>query len=106
MTVRYIRLTEVCERYAIDPEVLRVVEEEELVEISHTVEDERVVSPEQAERLRLVAVLMRELDVNAAGVEVILHMHENLCSMQRQFDEILQAMVAELRRRLVEPEKR
>ncbi|MFN8641373.1 MAG: chaperone modulator CbpM [Candidatus Binatia bacterium] len=103
MTVRFIRLAEVCERYAIDAELLRVVEEEGLVEIAHTVEAEPVVSPEQAERLRLVAVLMRELDVNAAGVEVILHMHANLCSMQRQFDEILQAMVAELRRRLAEP---
>ena len=102
MTAHYIRLTEVCERYAIDEELLRVVQEEALVEITHTVEDEPVISPEQAERLRLVAVLMRELDVNVAGVEVILHMHESLCSMQRQFDEILHTMVAELRRRLAE----
>src|SRR5512139_124120 len=103
MTARYIRLAEVCERFAIDEELLRVVQEEALVEITHTVESEPVLSPEQAERLRLVAVLMRELDVNVAGVEVILHMHESQCSMQRQFDEILQAMVAELRRRLAEP---
>lgn len=101
MTAHYIRLAEVCERYAIDAELLRVVEEEALVEIMH-VDSEPMLSPEQAERLRLVAVLMRELDVNVAGVEVILHMHEHLCSMQRQFDEILQTMVVELRRRLAE----
>jgi hypothetical protein len=100
MTARYIRLADVCERFAIDAELVRVVEEEGLVEVTHTADAGPVLSLEQAERLRLVAVLMRELEVNVAGVEVILHMHEDLCSMQRQFDEILQTMVAELRRRL------
>lgn len=100
MSHRYVTLREVCARFAIDDELLRVVEEERLVEIKESAEGARVVSAEQAERLRLVAVLMRELDVNVAGVEVILHMHEDLCSMQRQFDEILQQLVAEMRRRL------
>jgi hypothetical protein len=100
MTARYIRLSEVCERFAIDEELLQVVEAEKLVDIKHPADAEPVVSPEQAERLRLIAVLMRELDVNVAGVEVILHMHEDLCSMQRDFNEVLQAVVAEMRRRL------
>ncbi|HSQ01609.1 MAG TPA: chaperone modulator CbpM [Candidatus Dormibacteraeota bacterium] len=100
MTSRYIRLSEVCERFAIDEELLRVVEAEKLVEIKHPADAEPVLSPDQAERLRLVAVLMRELEVNVAGVEVILHMHEDLCSMQRQFNEVLQAVVTEMRRRL------
>ena len=102
MSVRYIRLSEVCEQFAIDEELLRLVEQESLVDILHPSGAEPVVSPEQAERPRLVAVLMRELDVNVAGVEVILHMHEDLRSQQRQFDEILRTMVAELRRRLAE----
>jgi hypothetical protein len=45
---------------------------------------------------------MRELDVNVAGVEVILHMHEDLRSMQQQFNEVLQAVVSEMRRRLAD----
>jgi hypothetical protein len=100
MTARYLRLSEVCERFAIDDELLRVVESEKLVEIKHPADAEPVVSTEQAERLRLVAVLMRELDVNVAGVEVILHMHDDLCSMQRDIHEVLQAVVVEMRRRL------
>ena len=100
MTTRYLRLKEVCERFAIDEELLRVVEAEKLVEIKHPADAEPVLSPEQAERLRLVAVLMRELEVNVAGVEVILHMHEDLCAMQEQFNEVLQAVVTEMRRRL------
>jgi MerR family transcriptional regulator/heat shock protein HspR len=100
MSQRYVSLHEVCAQYAIDDALLQVIEAEHLIEITQGAEGGRVVSAEQAERLRLVAVLIRELDVNVAGVEVILHMHEDLCSMQRQFDEILQAMVAEMRRRL------
>lgn len=100
MTARYIRLSEVCERFAIDDELLRVVEAEKLVDIEHPADPEAVVTPEQAERLRLIAVLMRELEVNVAGVEVILHMREDLCAMQRDFHEVLQAVVAEMRRRL------
>lgn len=101
MTGRYIRLSEVCERFAIDDELLRVVEAERLIEIEHSADAaDPVLSPEQAERLRLITVLMRELEVNVAGVEVILHMHEDLCSMQRDFHEILQAVAAEMRRRV------
>jgi hypothetical protein len=100
MSARYIRLAEVCERFAIDEELLRVVEAEKLVEIKHPADAEPVLAPEQAERLRLVAVLMRELEVNVAGVEVILHMHEDLRTMQRDFNEVLQAVVTEMRRRL------
>lgn len=100
MSQRYVSLREVCDRHAIDAELLRVIEDEHLVEIKQSAEGGRVLSAEQAERLRLVAVLIRELDVNVAGVEVILHMHADLCAMQRQFDEILQAVVAEMRRRL------
>lgn len=99
---RYIRLSEIRERFAIDDELLRVVEEEKLVEIKHPADAEPVLAPDQAERLRLVAVLMRELDVNVAGVEVILHMHADLCSMQQDFNEVLQALVAEMRRRVTE----
>lgn len=100
MSSRYIRLAEVCERFAIDDELLRVVEAEKLVEIKHPADAEPILAQDQAERLRLVAVLMRELEVNVAGVEVILHMHEDLRTMQRDFNEVLQAVVTEMRRRL------
>jgi hypothetical protein len=35
MTARYIRLAEVCERFAIDEDLVRIVETEKLVEIKH-----------------------------------------------------------------------
>ncbi len=100
MTVHYVRLAEVCARYAIDETLLRLVQEEGLIEVKHTLDDEPVLTPAQAERLRLIAVLTRDLEVNLAGVEVILHMHEDLCALQQQFDEILRALVGEVRRRV------
>jgi len=100
MTARWVRLREVCAQLDVDEELLRIVRSEELVAVKESSEAEAVISVEDAERLRLIAVLMRELDVNVAGVEVILHMHDDLRSMQRQFDTVLRSLVDELRQRL------
>src|SRR5262245_19415622 len=100
MTAHYLRLADVCAQLAIDDAFVREVSAEGLVEIKHTVESDAVISADDAERLRLITVLMREMDVNLAGAEVILHMRDDLCAMQRQFDVILQALVDELRQRL------
>src|SRR5215468_9704377 len=97
MTARYRRLAEVCMQLAIDDAFVRDVCDEGLVEIKHTVEADAVISDEDAERLRLITVLMREMDVNLPGAAVILHMREDLYAVQRQFDQILQALVEELR---------
>jgi MerR family transcriptional regulator, heat shock protein HspR len=100
MTAHYLRITDVCGQLAIDAAFVHTVCEEGLVEVKHTVDEEPVISAEDVERLRLITLLMREMDVNLAGVEVILHMREDLCAMQHQFDEILHALVDELRQRL------
>ena len=100
MTAHYVRLREVCVQLSIDDALLRQVCDEGLVEVKTTVESEPVISPEDAERLRLITVLMREMDVNLAGAEVILHMREDVVAMQRQFDEIVRTLVEELRQRL------
>ena len=100
MTARYLRLADVCDQLAIDETFLGEVCAEGLVELKHTADRESLISAEDAERLRLISVLIREMDVNLAGAEVILHMRDDLCAMQRQFDEILRALVEELRRRI------
>lgn len=100
MTAHYLRLAEVRVQLAIDEALLDEVCAEGLVEVKRTLDDEAVISADDAERLRLILVLMREMDVNLAGAEVILHMREDLCAMQRQFDEILRTLVDELRQRL------
>jgi MerR family transcriptional regulator/heat shock protein HspR len=99
VTVRYLKLREVCIQLKIDEELLSTLSREGLVDVKNTSEDEPVVSAADAERLRVIVLLMKEMDVNLAGVEVILHMREDMFSMHRQFDEILRTLVEELRNR-------
>jgi MerR family transcriptional regulator/heat shock protein HspR len=98
--VRYLDLHEVCTRLGVDEALLRTVTDEGLIQVKHTLDDEEVVTLEDAERLRIIALLLREMDVNLPGVEVILHMRDEICSMQRQFDDILRLLVEELRKRV------
>lgn len=100
MTAHYLRLEEVRVQLSIDDALLHEVCAEGLVEVRQTGNDEPEISAEDAERLRVIVVLMREMDVNLAGAEVILHLCDDLRGMQRQFDEILRTLVEELRQRL------
>ncbi|MFH1116271.1 MAG: chaperone modulator CbpM [Pseudomonadota bacterium] len=61
---------------------------------------EKVFPPDQVERIRIIANLVRDLEVNLPGVEVILEMRENMIRMQNQFDQILRVLVGELKNRL------
>ena len=98
--LRYVKVREVCIELGVSDELLDRLCGEGLIEVKHSLEDEALLSAEEAEKLRVITVLMREMDVNLPGVEVILHMREDLRSMRAQFDEILRAMVEELRRRI------
>lgn len=98
--MRYIRVTEVCENWGIDAETVRLLAGEGLVQIKHSLDDEELLSESDADRLRVGSLLLHDLDVNLAGVEVILNLRDELLATQRQFDEILRALVRELRKRL------
>jgi DNA-binding transcriptional MerR regulator len=99
MTARYLRVHEVCVQLSIDDAFFHQIREEGLIEIKHSTDEEELISTADAERLRVITVLMRDMDVNLAGAEVILHMRDDLTAMQQQFAEILRTLVEELRRR-------
>jgi len=65
-----------------DPELLRRLREEGLFE-----SDE--LEPFEAEELRVATLLVRELGVNPAGVEVALHLRRRLLVLQRRLGEVL-----------------
>ena len=94
-----LKLSELCQRLRIEDEFLRLLEKEALVEVRRSETGEAVVSDADAERLRVISVL-REMEVNVPGMEIILRMREDLVAAQHQFDEILQALVEELRKRI------
>jgi MerR family transcriptional regulator/heat shock protein HspR len=95
---RYVKIAEVTSELHIDPDFLRQLEAEDLIHLKPTLEGDLVISAEDVERVRLVVLLTGELDVNLPGVEVIMHMRDSMLAMQKQFSEILDALVEEMRR--------
>jgi hypothetical protein len=56
------------------------------------------LEPEEAEELRLARVLMEELGVNAAGVEVALHLRRRLFALEERARALADALEAAQRR--------
>jgi MerR family transcriptional regulator/heat shock protein HspR len=98
--VHYVKLSEIRARLNVDQDLLDTLAAEDLISVKHTLEGESLLSATDVERVSLILRLMRDLEVNLAGVEVILHMRDELLSMHRQFDEVLRSLVEELRRRI------
>ncbi|MBI3781790.1 MAG: hypothetical protein HY270_00140 [Deltaproteobacteria bacterium] len=96
---RYVKMSEVVATLHIDAEFVRQLEEEDLVHIKQSSEGEPVLSSDDFDRVRLARLLISELDVNLPGVEVVMHMRDSMLAAQRQFHEILDAVIAELRQR-------
>ena len=92
---------QVMEIFQCDEHFLDKLEEEDLVRSVRVASLEEKVFPlDQVERIRIIRNLIEELEVNLPGVEVILSMRENMILMQHQFQEILAALVEELKTRL------
>ena len=51
----------------------------------------------ELEKLRLAKILMEDMGVNMAGVDVIIRMRENMFEMRRQFDIILEEVAGQIR---------
>jgi MerR family transcriptional regulator/heat shock protein HspR len=89
MVFTYYYRKQVIEIFEVDESFLDTLEAEDLV---HPVQEEstreKVFPPDQVERIRIINNLVNDLEVNLAGVEVIMEMRENLIRMQRQFDQI------------------
>jgi hypothetical protein len=64
--------------------------------------EDSALAPEHLETARVVRTLVQELEVNWAGVEVVLHMRSQLVATRRQVDE-LAAMVRQLQTERKEP---
>ncbi len=101
MATDYYYRRQVIEIFKVDEDFLDILEAEELI---HPVQvesaQEKVFPPDEVERIRIINNLVNDLEVNLPGVEVILEMRENLIRMQRQFDQILETLVKELKNRL------
>jgi MerR family transcriptional regulator/heat shock protein HspR len=99
-------ISAVAEQYQVHPQTLRLYEREGLLKPSRSEGNTRLYTGEDLQRLGVILQLTRELGVNLAGVEIILNMREKMSEMQRQIEEFVSTLNAELaaHTRPLEPE--
>lgn len=97
MAKKYLRITEVLEVCSVSAEFVFYLEREDLVQpiVRHK---EKVYPLDQVDRIRVAHVLIGEMGVNLEGVEVALHMREQIIGMRRHLADFLQRLPARSRR--------
>jgi len=83
------RIGAISERFGIHPQTLRLYEREGLLRPARTEGNTRLYDATTIERLEIILTLTRDLGVNLAGVEVILHMKERMEKIQGEVSQLL-----------------
>ncbi|HKD11832.1 MAG TPA: MerR family transcriptional regulator [Thermoanaerobaculia bacterium] len=86
------RIGVVSQRFGIHPQTLRMYEREGLLRPARTEGKTRLYDSDTLERLEIILTLTRDLGVNLAGVEVILHMKERIEKMQGEVHNLLSVL--------------
>jgi MerR family transcriptional regulator, heat shock protein HspR len=89
-------ISSVAEQYQIHPQTLRLYEREGLLKPSRSDGNTRLYTDQDLERLDVILKLTRDLGVNLAGVEIILNMREKMEEMQRQIQQFVASLNAEI----------
>jgi MerR family transcriptional regulator/heat shock protein HspR len=79
-------------RYNIHPQTLRLYEREGLIKPARTSGNTRLYGQDEIRKLEMILTLTRDLGVNLAGVEVIIHLQQELeraLDPERAFEELL-----------------
>ena len=83
MARKYFRISEVVTVCSVTKEFILSLEQERVI-TSVTRKKEKVYPLDQVDRIRVAHNLMGELGVNLEGVEVALHMREQILTMRRE----------------------
>ena len=98
------RIGVIAERFGIHPQTLRMYEREGLLRPARTEGRTRLYDADTIERLEIILTLTRDLGVNLAGVEVILHMKERMQRMQGDVQNLLSVLREEAQSRRADSE--
>ena len=85
-------ISAVAEQYNIHPQTLRLYEREGLLKPSRSEGNTRLYTDDDLDRLEVILKLTRDLGVNLAGVEAILHMQDRFEQMQAEMESELGRM--------------
>ncbi|HAK88839.1 MAG: MerR family transcriptional regulator [Nitrospirae bacterium GWC2_46_6] len=80
----------------VHPQTLRMYEREGFV-CPHRINQQRLYSEEDVERLNLVIKLTKEMGVNKAGVDIILRMRSRMEAMQSEIREMMRFIEDDIR---------
>ena len=106
MPIEYWTIEEIKEELKVGESFLAELESEEIIVSSiHPEKKIRIFEEGEIEKVRLAATLIYELGVNLAGVEVILHMRNNIVEMRHQMDRILEYVARQVREHLEKPQE-
>jgi MerR family transcriptional regulator/heat shock protein HspR len=86
----------VAEMFSIHPQTLRAYERQGLIAPERTDGNTRRYTRENIEELEIILNLTRELGVNRAGVEVILHMRKQLAEMRLETQTMLRRIYEDI----------
>lgn len=91
MARKNLRIQEVIELCGVDEKFVLLLEKEQV--IHPVVQRKQKRYPlDQVDRVRVAHVLLSEMQVNLAGVEVALHMREQMIAMNRVFEETIREL--------------
>ena len=102
----YYMISAVAQKFNVHPQTLRLYEREGLLKPSRTDGNTRLYSEADLEQLETILSLTRDLGVNLAGVEIILHMRSKIEQMQHEVNEFMQYVKHEMARGLDDWEQR
>lgn len=105
MKGKFYRISTISRITNTDQSIIIRYEKEGLVE-PRIVGEERLYTPDDLERIKMIRRLTDELGVNLAGVDVILNMREQMVRMQKEFEDIISDIRRGLFRELKEFETR
>jgi len=77
----------------INPQTLRIYERKGLIVPVRSDGNTRLYSRENVERIRMIVTLTRELDVNLAGVEVIMNLLERMQNLEVEFGNVIKQIL-------------
>jgi DNA-binding transcriptional MerR regulator len=97
MAKKYLRIAEVLEVCSVNADFVFYLEREDLIQ-PVVRRKEKLYPLDQVDRIRVAHVLIGEMGVNLEGVEVALHMREQIIGMRRRLTDLLQQLPVRSRR--------
>ena len=97
MNKQFWSVSEIIESFEIDEVFLVNLEREDIVcPTCKKKAEPKLFTASDMEKIRLAKILVEDMGVNLAGVEVILRMRQNMFEMRTQFDTILEDLAKTL----------